>query len=95
MNIQEALVEAQKQEKAIKRTGWYKNNPALYASDITCIYHGIDNMMRWYEKENVKNDNRWDRNGQEYLFSVSELLATDWELVDWCHYHGPYYKMGE
>jgi len=88
MNIQEALVEARKQEKAIKRAGWDKNKSELYACKNSCIYHGIDNMMRWYEK-----DEEYNRNGEEYVFSVSELLTTDWELVDWCHYHGPHYKI--
>ena len=74
MNIYEALILARKQQKAIKQKKWM---------DDSCLYHGIDNVLRWYRG----NDNMYGDNGAEAHLSVALLLSTDWELSEYSYHN--------
>lgn len=83
MNIYDALVLARSSKKALRRKRWLIKNPPE-----TCVYHAIDNTFRWF-----KNDP--SLNGSNYTFSIKDLLAVDWEVVDHCHYNGSRYQLDE
>ena len=85
MNIHQALKEARKLEKAIRRKRWLLRNPPE-----TCIYHAIDNTFRWYRGKENPNQ----QNGTGFTFTIPDLLAVDWELAE-CHYNGYRYDLAE
>jgi hypothetical protein len=85
MNIHQALIEARKIKRAIRRKRWLIKNPPE-----TCIYHAIDNTFRWYKGK----DNPNEENGTGFTFSIPDLLAVDWEIAD-CHYNGSRFDLAE
>jgi len=73
MNIHEALKKARQENKAIKEDRW----------EGTCLYHGMDNILRWYKGEG----NPYGDNGRECPLSIALLLSERWEVTEMSTYN--------